>query len=75
MHAPPIVDRLEELIHKKPQMINLIDGQWTDKSIALYVGSDTKSVRRFRRMYKMFGCDLCRDQINAVLPKRLQAAG
>jgi len=50
MHTEPIIDKLTELMARYKDVKRLIEYGWKDKSIALYLGSDAITVRRFRKM-------------------------
>lgn len=48
MYAEPIEYRVNELLARRSELLKLIVYGWTDKSIALYLGSDTRTVRRVK---------------------------
>jgi hypothetical protein len=43
------------MLDHKDRIFNLIEGKWSDNSIAMYIGSDTRTIKRFRRAYKHHG--------------------
>lgn len=52
MYAEPIAYRLKILEEKyKEQVVKLIKHGWSDNSIAIQVGSDKLTVKRFRKKY------------------------
>ena len=65
MYAEPIVDRIKDMIGRRNQIANLIDGGWKDKDIASYLGSDRMTIRRFRRLKQQGLLDKDQEEIIA----------
>lgn len=63
MYAEPKEVRIEELMPRKDQIIKLLDYKWNDQSIANFLASDKRTIRRFRRAYNEFGDDFTTDQV------------
>ena len=63
MYAPPITDRIKRFLSKKTDIFRLFDMKWNDTSIAMYISSDTKTIRRFRAAYREFGTNPTDEQI------------
>jgi len=67
MYAIPISERVDSIIHKKADIFKLFDKQWNDKSIAMYLSGDTKTIRRFRAAYDQFGKDATAEHIKSFV--------
>jgi len=63
MYAAPITLRLEKFIERKDDIFKLFDMQWNDKSIAMYMSGDTRTIKRFRAAYDTHGKTATRDNI------------
>lgn len=67
MYATPIATRLEKFIDKKDDIFKLFDKQWNDKSIAMYISGDTKTIKRFREAYNAYGRSATNDNIMSMV--------
>lgn len=57
-----IRSRLGELLGNRDRINTLLSYMWNDKCIANYMATDQRTVRRFRRMVKMFGPEFCEEE-------------
>lgn len=63
MYAPPIADRIGRFLEKKHDIFKLFDMKWEDRSIAMYISSDAKTIKRFRAAHSEFGKEATNEQI------------
>lgn len=63
MYAEPKIDRINEMMERKTQILKLIDSRWDDKSIANFLASDHRTIRRFRKAYEKYGKAITPEQV------------
>lgn len=63
MYSVSIVKKLDSMSEKKSQIYKLIAQEWTDKSIAGYLGTDHKTISRYRIAFKQLGPDVTTEQV------------
>jgi CRP-like cAMP-binding protein len=66
MYAEPIIDRIQNMLGRRDQIANLIEGGWKDRDIAKYLGSDRMTILRFRRLKQQGLLDKDQEEIIAL---------